>query len=67
MSTTIQFFYQGVEYTTRHELAQKYPELTYNRLQRILERPALTYVQYKNQFYFHKEEIERLIEGLLKK
>lgn len=67
MSTPIQFFCQGVEYTTRHELALKYPELTHNRLQRVLEMPDLDYVQYKNQFYFCKEEIEQVIESLLKK
>ena len=67
MFPTIQFFYQGVEYTTRHELAQKYPALSHNRLQRILGLPTLRYVQYKNQFFFEKNATEQVIESLLKK
>ena len=61
------FLLDHLKYTTRHELAQKYPELSHNRLQRILENPDLTYVQYKHQFYFPKDAIEQVIESLLKK
>jgi hypothetical protein len=61
----IQFYHQGVEYTTRHELALKYPHLTYNRMQRLLERKDLQRVEYKNQYYFEKASTEQLIEALV--
>ena len=58
----IQFFHQGVEYTTRHELALQYPHVSYNRMQRLLERKDVVFVQYKNTFYFEKLSIEQFIE-----
>jgi hypothetical protein len=61
--SAFQFFHQGVEMTTRHELALKYPHVKYNRLQRLLECRYLQRVEYKNHYYFEKASTEQLIEA----
>jgi len=61
----IQFLHKGAEYTTRHELAIKYPYVSYNRMQRLLERKDMVFVRYKNQFFFEKASTEQLIESLV--
>ena len=62
--TTMQFFFQGTEYTNRFELARKYPNLSHNRLQRFLECPEMVKVEYNKKYYFEKESTEAYIEGL---
>ena len=59
----IQFFRDGVEYTTRYELACKYPHVGHNRLQRLLEGKDVTFIQYKNTFFFEKASTEQLVES----
>jgi hypothetical protein len=59
----IQFFHQGVEYTTRYELARQYPHVGHNRLQRLLEGKDVTFVQYKNTFFFEKASTEQFVES----
>lgn len=62
--TKIQFFHQGIEYTTRHELALKYHNMSHIRLQRLLENNELVRVPYKNLHYFEKESTEAYIDAM---
>ena len=62
--TTMQFFFQGTEYTNRFELAHKYPNMSHNRLQRFLECPELVKVEYNKKCYFEKESTEAYIKRM---
>ena len=61
--SNIQFFFHGVEYTNRNELAKKYSFMSHNRLQRILERADIVKVEYHKKYYFEKASTEAYIEG----
>lgn len=61
--SNIQFFVQGVEYTNRNELTLKYPFLSHNRLQRMLESADIVKVEYHKKYYFEKTNTEAYIEG----
>ena len=62
MEGIIRFYHDGVEMTTRHELAIKYPGLAHTTMQRLLQRDGLVRVDYKHQHYYEKASVEQFIE-----
>ena len=57
----MQFFHDGNEYTNRFELALLFPNLSHNRLQRLLESSELVKVEYNKKYYFEKATTEVFI------
>jgi hypothetical protein len=60
----IQYIIDGQEYTTRHQLAEKYKlSKCGGILQQVLEETDK--VKHLNQYYFLKSEVEETIERIL--